>query len=262
MARPADPHARDALIAAARAEFVRKGIHGARIEDITAACGLSKGAFYLHFESKEALFGELVQAFTARLAQDSEARVRDMAAFLLEEGMLSDRDFAEDSARYQRFVQLEVRHDLSTLEAMWDARDVLDVLIRGSQGTAFQSLVWDLVDAEVQRVAQNFATIQGGCQARSDIDPQIFASFVVGTYLLVGKQMVQQQEKPDLAALACSLQRLIREGASPRPAPAALPQPAAPRRAVRPKPSAKPATAKPSARSGGTRASTRRPKRS
>ena len=251
MARPADPHARDALIAAARAEFVRKGIKGARIEDITAACGLSKGAFYLHFASKEALFGELVQAFTARLAEDSEARVRDMAAFLAEEGVLSDRDFLDASARYQRFVQLEVRHDQRTLEAMWDARDVLDVLIRGSQGTPFESLIWDLVDAEVNRVAQNFAGMQGGCQARPDIDPHIFASFVVGTYLLVSKQMVQLEQKPDLAALACSLQKLIREGASPRP------ELLAPTPALRPKRAPKPST-----RSGGTRASSRRPKRS
>src|SRR5712692_808680 len=63
MARPADPNAKEAVVAAARAEFARRGLRGARIEDITAACGLSKGAFYLHFESKEALFRERVTAF-------------------------------------------------------------------------------------------------------------------------------------------------------------------------------------------------------
>jgi len=68
MSRPADPTARSALVAAARAEFVRKGLRGARIEDITSAYGLSKGAFYLHFDSKEALFEELVRS----LADDME----------------------------------------------------------------------------------------------------------------------------------------------------------------------------------------------
>ena len=58
MARPADPNAKEALVAAARAEFARRGLVGARVEDITAACNLSKGAFYLHVESKEALFGD------------------------------------------------------------------------------------------------------------------------------------------------------------------------------------------------------------
>ena len=64
MARPADPHARASLISAARREFVRHGIVGAHIEDITQACKLSKGAFYLHFESKEALFKVLVDEQT------------------------------------------------------------------------------------------------------------------------------------------------------------------------------------------------------
>jgi len=74
MARHADPNARDGLIAAARAEFARRGLRGARIEDITAASGLSKGAFYLHFPSKEALFGELVETFFGHLASCGERR--------------------------------------------------------------------------------------------------------------------------------------------------------------------------------------------
>src|SRR5712692_9542285 len=74
MARHADPNAKDALIAAARREFARRGLRGARIEDITAACGLSKGAFYLHFPSKEALFGELVETFFGHLASCGERR--------------------------------------------------------------------------------------------------------------------------------------------------------------------------------------------
>ncbi|MFN7132252.1 MAG: TetR family transcriptional regulator, partial [Myxococcales bacterium] len=38
---------------------MRRGLRGARIEDITSSCGLSKGAFYLHFDSKEEVLGEL-----------------------------------------------------------------------------------------------------------------------------------------------------------------------------------------------------------
>ncbi|MBF5043067.1 TetR/AcrR family transcriptional regulator [Aggregicoccus sp. 17bor-14] len=251
MARPADPHAREALMRAARAEFVRQGIRGARIEDITAACGLSKGAFYLHFESKEALFGEVVQGLTARLEQESAAREADMQAFLQEEGLLGDRDYLERSERYERYVALEAGHDMHALESMWDYRDVLDVLIRGSQGTPFATLIWELVDREVARVAQSFSTMQGACQGRGDIDPQLFGSFVIGTYLLVGKQMAQMREKPDLAALARSLQQLIHEGSAPRPAVA--PQAPAPRA-----PRAPAAAHPPSQRAGSTRAPTRR----
>ncbi len=41
MARPADPTAKEALVACARAEFARRGLVGVRIEDITLACSLS-----------------------------------------------------------------------------------------------------------------------------------------------------------------------------------------------------------------------------
>src|SRR3954467_9921630 len=101
MARPADPNAKEALVAAARAEFARRSLRGARIEDITAACGLSKGAFYLHFDSKEALLGELVHAFQARMAACAAERTEAVQKFVEEHGPVDARDAAEHTARYQ-----------------------------------------------------------------------------------------------------------------------------------------------------------------
>src|SRR4051794_17847125 len=122
MARPADPHARAALIAAARAEFVKKGLRGARIEDITAACGLSKGAFYLHFSSKEALFGEVVGEFKQIMDRLTERRLESVERFFAEHGPLEARDVAERSERYERLVAMHTEADLGTLELMWAYR--------------------------------------------------------------------------------------------------------------------------------------------
>src|SRR5213082_118821 len=107
MPRHPDPNAKEALVAAARTEFARRGLRGARIEDITAASGLSKGAFYLHFESKEALFGELVQAFHAELALIADRRRADMTAFLAGHGPVDRRDIVERSPRYRKMLELE-----------------------------------------------------------------------------------------------------------------------------------------------------------
>src|SRR5438094_882608 len=102
MARPADPNAKEALVVAARAEFARKGLRGARVEDITSACGLSKGAFYLHFESKEALFGELVEKFFGEITRSSDRRHAEMAALVEKYGTLDD----------EKFLEMELRDDL------------------------------------------------------------------------------------------------------------------------------------------------------
>lgn len=49
-ARPAE------IAAAAMAVFVEKGFAGARLDDIATRAGVSKGALYLYFETKEDLF--------------------------------------------------------------------------------------------------------------------------------------------------------------------------------------------------------------
>jgi len=215
MPRPADPNAKEALVTAARAEFARRGLVGARIEDITAACGLSKGAFYLHFQSKEALFGGLVEAFLGVLAECADRREADMAQFFSEHGAVSRRDLEERTPRYHRFLEMETAEDLRVLEHMWAFRDVVGVLLRGAQGTRFEGTIWDITDREVDRIKENFNRFQGEHACRSDIPPEIFGSLIVGTYVLLGMRMSRMTEKPDLAEWARSLHTLIREGSVP-----------------------------------------------
>ncbi|WP_267146669.1 TetR/AcrR family transcriptional regulator [Pyxidicoccus xibeiensis] len=216
MARPADPHARTALVTAARAEFARRGLRGARIEDITAACGLSKGAFYLHFPSKEALFGEVVGAFQAGLERVNARRMEAMERFLSEHGVPGPRDRRERSERYQRLIGLEAAHDLEAMELVWAYRDVSLVLLSGSQGTEFESFLWQVTDTQVARVARDFQRLQEAGAVDRELDPELFGSVIVGAYLLLSKQMARLKEKPDLAAWARTLQRLCQEGTMPQ----------------------------------------------
>jgi len=46
--------------------FLEKGYHGTSIEDITQAAGVTKGALYWHFRSKEALLKRIIEEFEGR----------------------------------------------------------------------------------------------------------------------------------------------------------------------------------------------------
>jgi AcrR family transcriptional regulator len=46
--------------------FLEKGYHGTSIDNITQAAGLTKGALYWHFESKEALLKKIIEDFEKR----------------------------------------------------------------------------------------------------------------------------------------------------------------------------------------------------
>src|SRR5499427_5577734 len=63
---------RRVLLKSARLTFARDGFEACRIEDIAAAAGYTRGAFYAHFETKEELFFALLQEETDRHA----ARIR------------------------------------------------------------------------------------------------------------------------------------------------------------------------------------------
>ena len=46
--------------------FLEKGYHGTSVDDITQAAGLTKGALYWHFRSKEDLLKRIVEEFEKR----------------------------------------------------------------------------------------------------------------------------------------------------------------------------------------------------
>jgi AcrR family transcriptional regulator len=215
MARPADPHAREALLSAAERAFAQGSLSSARIEDITAAVGLSKGAFYLHFKSKEAAFEELLQRMNADLAALDCDRAALSAAFIAERGALTARDRRSETRRYRDFVAMEVAQDEATLESIWKHRSVFSTLLRGCGGTVFENALWLMLDREQTRVVDQIRNLQGCLVTRRDVPPEVVATMIMGTYFLAGQRMVMAEHKPDLHALAVHLNRLMHEGLSP-----------------------------------------------
>ena len=61
------------ILDAAMGVFARQGFDAARMEDIAAASGLSKGSLYLHFRSKD----DLIAGLLDRLFADSLSRLGD-----------------------------------------------------------------------------------------------------------------------------------------------------------------------------------------
>lgn len=65
------------ILDAATAIFAAKGFDKSNMEEIRTACGLSKGALYLYFENKEALFGAVARELLAQMQQQCEELAAD-----------------------------------------------------------------------------------------------------------------------------------------------------------------------------------------
>ncbi len=76
MARPAtESTTRDRLLSAAMDVFAARGYHGTVVDDIVAASGTSKGAFYHYFPSKQGIFLTLLDQLAEMVETTVEAAI-------------------------------------------------------------------------------------------------------------------------------------------------------------------------------------------
>src|SRR5882757_4307821 len=69
---------RQAIVAAALAEFCARGFAATRLDDVAKRAGVAKGTIYLHFRDKEALFREIVGTLLVPLVAVLEAPPPDI----------------------------------------------------------------------------------------------------------------------------------------------------------------------------------------
>lgn len=93
-------HKRGFILDAARRVFEREGLEGASMRAIAREAGYAPGALYFHFDSKEAVYGALLQDSLERLAAAVEGVVAaaggDAAARLVAAGLAFFDFYAEN----------------------------------------------------------------------------------------------------------------------------------------------------------------------
>jgi AcrR family transcriptional regulator len=107
MARQSNPNLQALLLEAALTVFAERGLLAAKISDITDLAGVSKGAFYLQFESKEALYEQMCRGFIA-----------DLVEYLAQHGRVTCGTEAID----MRLVAQLADSDEALLDWLWQRR--------------------------------------------------------------------------------------------------------------------------------------------
>jgi AcrR family transcriptional regulator len=200
MPRPSDPHARARLLDAARAIFSERGLDRTKVEDITTLAQLSKGAFYLHFESKEEAFRELLASLVSRL-----------------EGMLdetSDQQLAATpgAVSFRDYIQACHVKNLEIYEFVWENRVLMQMVLEGGGSANYQHLIEDFAERAQRQTA---TLIQHGITLglyRSDIDVEASAAFIAGGFDRIARQLVREQRRPDIDKILHEAQWLFLGG--------------------------------------------------
>ncbi|TDC59773.1 TetR/AcrR family transcriptional regulator, partial [Actinomadura sp. GC306] len=98
---------RSALLGAAERLWAERGIHGASLDDIAAAAGLTKGAVYSNFAGKTDLLFALMERFTADPDIDVCAELRTAGQDTDPTGRTSHRHPTDDRGRRLALLLVE-----------------------------------------------------------------------------------------------------------------------------------------------------------
>ena len=211
MARRPKPGTHGALLDAARDEFARVGLARARVEDIARRAGISKGAFYLHFKTKDDAFREILQRFLGALEDHARRRHE------VEERLWSL--LGDDPDRLPEIFEAECAEDVALLELMWRHRQIIAALDGGTR--PYRELVSTFRQRMFTMIGTRISERQRSGALRADLDPALFGEIVVGAYEDLARRMAEMRVKPDLAGWARTFLLVLYEGILARPAPAA-----------------------------------------
>ena len=122
---------------AAMAEFLDKGFQGASLRQIVKNAGVTTGAFYGYFSSKEALFASIVEPH---------------AAVLMGRFMEAQTSFSELPEQEQpEHMGLESSQCVNWMvDYIYDHREPVKLLLCKAEGTSYEHFVHNMVEVEVE----------------------------------------------------------------------------------------------------------------
>jgi len=224
MGRPPRADLHGVLLEAARTEFARRGVERARVEDVVRRAGVSKGAFYLHFESKEEALDELLQRFFG--AMEDQARGRKEA----EERFQRAHANLRGAALYARQLEFDCEVDQALLEMLWRNREILAAIEGAGTAGRFRDRLAEFRRRMHALVADRMAEKQARGAIRRDLEPVVLGDVLVGAYEYFARRMLTMPTRPDFQGWIRSFLAILYDGLLPRPGAGSAPSPSPARR--------------------------------
>ncbi len=122
---------------AAKQEFLEKGFRGASLRNIVKTAGVTTGAFYGYFSSKEALFASIVEPLAAAVMGRFMTAQTDFASLPKEE---QPEHMGKESADCVNWM----------IDYMYDNMEDFKILLCCSEGTSYENFVHSMVEIEVE----------------------------------------------------------------------------------------------------------------
>ena len=155
------------ILSAAMQEFLEKGFKSASLRNIVKTAGVTTGALYGYYDSKEALFAALVDEPFRHVLDTYRAAVFGFEALRPEEQVVQMGEVG--------------RHCMQELLVYMDARrTAFHLILERAEGTPYASLIDQLVTMEVTATERYCGVLRSMGKTVPDIDPRLEHMLVTG----------------------------------------------------------------------------------
>ncbi len=134
---------REQVLEVALRLFADQGYHGTTVGDVCDTLGVGKGVFYWYFESKEALFSELLRECLLQLRRTQQAAIEQVGHPIarIEEGIRASIGFFRDTPAIVALIRTAARYEeFSALVTHGQEIVVADIATHVKEGMAEGSI--------------------------------------------------------------------------------------------------------------------------
>ncbi|MCR5328996.1 MAG: TetR/AcrR family transcriptional regulator, partial [Saccharofermentans sp.] len=125
------------ILKSAKEHFSSKGFRNASIRNICKDAGVTNGAFYAHFNSKDDLFGGIVQPYIDGL---DELYSKESVRFF---EIKSAEDVLEAFRKAYSSIDRIIRY-------LCDNREIFILILESADGTVYENFAGDIIDSETK----------------------------------------------------------------------------------------------------------------
>ena len=187
------------ILAAAKQEFLQKGFLNASLRNIVKNAGVTTGACYRYYDSKEALFSALVD---------------EQANYVLALFNNTIDDFEKLPGNIQTEQMLDVSGDctMQMLDYIYENADVFKLLIQCAEGTKYSDFIHQLVVREVESTYVYMETLRKMGHKVEAINKKLIHMIASGLFTGIFETIVHDLSKAEAVEYVTQLCRFYSAG--------------------------------------------------
>lgn len=187
------------ILEAAQEEFLEKGFQKASLRNIVKIAGVTTGAFYRYYSSKEALFAALVEPHAAAVMGKFMQTLNDFEALSGEEQTVRMSNTSGDCIAW-------------ILDYVYEHYDQFRLLICCADGTPYENFVHNMVEVEVESTYKYIEVLCAMGHTVSDIDKQLCHMVASGMFSGMFEMIVHNMSKKDAVRCVGQLRQFYTAG--------------------------------------------------